>query len=191
MSFAASPSQQLQWKLNAIGSMSASFKQTVTTTNGRQQISYGNMAMLRPGYFRWQVNSPFRQLIVADGKKMWFYNKELQQVTVKKQSKAITGSPAFILSGYAKRLSDYFNIKALPAKKGSQRYSLVRRGGRKDFAAIEMTFKGADIKRIVAKDRLGQILAIGFSSITRNRRMAKSLFRFKSPAGVDVINQAG
>ena len=58
--------------------------------------------ILRPGRFRWELTpagaaSP--QLMVADGKNLWFYDRDLEQVSVKAAAAALTATPASLLSG--------------------------------------------------------------------------------------------
>src|SRR5258708_7700972 len=88
--YAQSPTEELQGKLNAINKMSANFDQTIKAGNREVSNSLGTMALSRPGRFRWQTKSPLEQIIVADGKKLWIYDVDLEQVTVRKQDKGLS-----------------------------------------------------------------------------------------------------
>src|SRR5580704_14348669 len=98
--FSQTSAELLQTKLNAIRSMTANFNQVVKAKNREVSRSSGIMALERPGRFRWQTKSPMEQLVVADGQKMWIYDVDLEQVTVKKQGKGLGGTAALFLSGY-------------------------------------------------------------------------------------------
>lgn len=85
--FSETPDVLLQTKLNSIRSMTAVFKQSVKAKHRVVSRSSGTMALQRPGRFRWQTLQPMAQLMVADGQKIWIYDKDLEQVTVKTQKK--------------------------------------------------------------------------------------------------------
>ena len=90
--FAATPSELLQAKLNALRTMSADFTQVVKAKRREVSHSSGTMALSRPGRFRWQTKAPMEQLVVADGKQLWIYDVDLEQVSVKKQEKSVGGT---------------------------------------------------------------------------------------------------
>mgnify|MGYP005996639549 CR=1 FL=1 len=86
----------LQSLLNNIQSMQASFEQT--TIGQSHQVSYGNVAIQKPGKFRWEITKPQQQIILANGKTVTIYNVALQQATIQNQTQQID-SPAALLSG--------------------------------------------------------------------------------------------
>ena len=108
--FSQSAGELLQEKLNAIKSMTAQFNQIVKAKKREISRSSGTMALQRPGKFRWETKDPMEQLVVADGKKMWVYDVDLEQVTVKKQEKGLGGTAALFLSGYDDTVTRDFNV---------------------------------------------------------------------------------
>ena len=86
--------------------------------NGKtQQSATGKLVFSRPGKFRWEYQKPYEQLIVGDGNKLWVYDKELAQVTVKKLEGALGSSPAALLAG-SNDIGEYYNLNAKGVSRG-------------------------------------------------------------------------
>ena len=78
----------------------ATFEQRVFDRNKRMvQESRGTFAFARPGRFRWVYEKPYAQTIVGDGSRVWIYDQELKQVTVRRMDQALTSTPAALLAG--------------------------------------------------------------------------------------------
>src|SRR5262245_18696546 len=90
--FSETAGEDLQAKLNAMRCLTAEFKQVIKSKDKEISSSSGTMALERPGRFRWQTSEPMEQLVIADGKKLWVYDVDLEQVTVKKQEKQLGGT---------------------------------------------------------------------------------------------------
>lgn len=186
--FGDTVSDDVQAKLNAIKSMSANFSQVVKAGKRNVSNSEGVMALNRPGRFRWQTRSPLEQLVIADGKKLWIYDVDLEQVTVKKQEKGMGGTPALFLSGYDDTVARDFDV-VKTAKGNSQTYDLHAKSSKENYQRVKLTFQGAELSFIEFFDQLGQHTSIHLSHIKNNVKLADSTFQFKAPKGVDVINQ--
>jgi len=186
--YSASASDIVQKKLNNIRTMSASFSQTVKAKNRIVSRSSGKMALSRPGKFRWDTKSPMAQLVVADGKKMWVYDVELEQVTVKKQKKSLGGTAGLFLSGYDDTVARDYTVSM--RKSGStERFDLKAKKPGQGFQRVKMTFKGNELNRLDLYDQLGQITKVRFRRVKLNPELSKKLFDFKPPQGVDVVRQ--
>ena len=186
--FSQSASDDVQAKLNAIKGMSANFNQVVKA--GRREVSnsYGAMALSRPGRFRWQTKSPLEQLVVADGKQLWVYDVDLEQVTVKKQEKGLGGTPALFLSGYDDTVARDFTVtSAVNGKKVV--YDLHAKSAKENYQQVKLTFRGEQLSTIEFFDQLGQHTTVRLSNIKNNPTFATNLFQFKAPKGVDVVQQ--
>ncbi|WP_133129620.1 outer membrane lipoprotein chaperone LolA [Legionella yabuuchiae] len=178
----------LQKKLNAIQTMSASFKQVVQAKQRELSSSSGTMALSRPGRFRWDTKEPMAQLVVADGNKLWIYDKELEQVTVKKQQKGIGGTAGLFLSGYDNTVARDFEVTE--KTKGNQsQFDLKAKSNKENFQRVKLTFSGEQLKTMEMFDQLGQHTIVRLSNIKINPGLKTSLFKFKVPKGVDVVRQ--
>jgi outer membrane lipoprotein carrier protein len=186
--FSDSASDDVQTKLNAIKSMSASFSQIVRAGKREISNSRGVMALSRPGRFRWQTKSPMEQLVVADGKKLWIYDVDLEQVTVKKQDKGLGGTPALFLSGYDDTVARDFNVIKMGQGK-NQTYDLHAKSSKENYQQVKLTFQGDELSVIEFFDQLGQHTTVHLSNIKHNLKLADDLFQFTPPKGVDVVRQ--
>ncbi|GGI79561.1 outer membrane lipoprotein chaperone LolA [Legionella impletisoli] len=178
----------LQKKLNAIHTMSASFKQVVQAKKRQLSSSSGTMALSRPGRFRWDTKEPMAQLVVADGAKLWIYDKELEQVTVKKQQKGIGGTAGLFLSGYDNTVARDFEVDE-KTKGNESLFDLKAKSSKENFQRVKLTFSGDKLKTMEMFDQLGQHTIVRLSNIKVNPGLKTSLFKFKIPKGVDVVKQ--
>jgi chaperone LolA len=124
---------------------------------------------------------------VADGKNLWFYDRELAQVSVKPVAAALSATPVMLLSGSAAQLHDTFDIGAAGSHDGLDWVSVKPRSAEADFSHAELGFAGDRLARMVVNDRLGQTVQLDFQRSERNARVEPSELQFKPPSGVDVI----
>lgn len=151
------------------------------------QKSSGEMWLARPGRFRWDYTSPFRQLIVADGKRVWLYDVDLEQVTVRKTDNVIGNAPALLLSGNVP-LEDNFDIREETVN-GKQRVVLVPKQSDTGFERMTIAFDGGNLRHMELVDSLGNVTQLEFSATQRNIDIDDSQFKFVPPQGVDVIGE--
>jgi outer membrane lipoprotein carrier protein len=186
--------------LNGMTSLRTAFTQTVTDARGTQsEAGAGTLVVLRPGRFRWDyqphvdgaaapgASNERGQLLVADGKNLWFYDRELAQVSVKPVAAALTATPVTLLSGTAAQLHESFDISAAGSRDALDWVSVKPRSAEADFSHAELGFAHDRLTRMVVVDRLGQTVRLDFSRSERNVRVEPSEMQFKPPADVDVI----
>lgn len=181
-------SDALQVKLNAIRTMTAKFNQVVMAKKREISHSSGTMALARPGHFRWQTQQPMAQLVVADGKQLWIYDEDLEQVTVKKQDNGLGGTAGLFLSGYNDTVTRDFNV-TVKTLGDSSCFDLQARSIKANFQRAKLTFKGNALTAIELFDQLGQHTDVHLSAVKINPKIEQSLFQFKTPKGVDVVEQ--
>jgi outer membrane lipoprotein carrier protein len=163
------------------------FEQKIFDANRRLlQESRGVLAFSRPGRFRWSYVKPYAQLIVGDGSKVWIYDEDLKQVTVKKLDLALGSTPAALLAGNneamrAFRLSDKGTVD------GVEWLEALPRDKEGSFERIRMGFGPDGLKVMELVDSFGQTTVLRFKSLERNPSLSPSLFRFSPPKGADVI----
>jgi outer membrane lipoprotein carrier protein len=169
-------------------SFQATFTQTVVDSGGEQlQRSEGSVWIERPGRFRWDYRTPYRQLIVADGERLWTYDEDLEQATVQRIDEALSSTPAMLLSGF-RPLSEVMSWSA--AEGDDPRLDWFRLEPRRADAAVEkirIGFDGDQLAIIDVVDGLGNSTRIRFSAIVRNEPVDDSLFRLRLPEDTDII----
>ena len=173
--------------LDTMKTLRADFAQIVVAKNGKKsQQSSGVMMISRPGKSRWQIEKPYGQLLVGDGEKVWIYDQDLRQVTVKKVDAAIGSTPAALLVG-GKTLEKNFTLREIGVRDGLEWLEAIPKTADSGFEKIQIGFSGNDVKAMELFDNFGQMTSLYFNNIDRNPPLAASLFSFKPPAGVDVL----
>lgn len=171
----------------------AAFVQTLYFKSGKKpQKSAGSIALSRPGKFRWQVEQPFQQLIVGDGRKVWLYDPDLKQVTVKKMVDTLGGTPAAILAGEPGQGSSLavgrnFSLSAAGERDGLVWVEARPKAADATFDNVRLGFRGGELAAMEMHDNFGQVTLVEFANVERNPAIGAGLFRFNPPAGVDVI----
>lgn len=167
----------------------ADFSQTVSDKSGRiSQQASGTMAFARPGKFRWDYARPYEQTIVGDGVKLWLYDKDLDQVTVKPLGDVIAGTPAALLAG-DDAIEKYFSLKNAGESDGLEWLVATPRNRDTTFERIRMGFKGDNLVQMELFDFFGQRTLLKLSGFVRNPAIPVSLFKFTPPKGADVIGE--
>jgi len=185
----ASTVDELKSLLQQTTTARAHFAQIVLDSNMKTlQQATGTMQFSRPGKFRWEYDKPYEQTIVGDGTRVWLYDKDLNQVTVRRFDRAIGSSPAALLAGSNEIEKDY-TLKSLPSRDGLDWLEAVPRTPDTAFERIRMGFGKTGLEAMELRDQFGQTTVIKFSTIERNAKLAPELFRFTPPKGVDVISE--
>jgi outer membrane lipoprotein carrier protein len=150
------------------------------------QESRGELAFSRPGKFRWSYVKPYAQLIVGDGRKVWIYDEDLRQVTVRKLDQALGSTPAALLAGNNEAMRS-FRLVDRGVKDGMEWLEAVPREREGGFERIRMGFGDSGLRAMELVDSLGQTTVLRFSALERNPSLDPALFRFSPPKGADVI----
>jgi outer membrane lipoprotein carrier protein len=177
--------------LKSVRTLSADFVQVVRSRDG-QIISRatGTLSLSRPDRFRWDYRDPYVQVIVADGRKLWLYDADLEQVTVRPLESGLGSTPAMLLSG-AGSVGDSFSSGPVERDGEWTWCRLVPKQHGSDFESVGLGFD--DRGGLVAMqllDKLGQSTELNFSKVAQNPKLAPALFEFTPPKGADVIGDA-
>lgn len=187
---AASPTEVVDRYFAELSTWSADFEQKVTGEAGSApRVASGHLYLRKPGRFRWDYKTPNEQLILADGRKLWFYDKDLAQVNVRDMDATLASTPAVLLSS-GEPVSREFDIKTLPDDGGLNWFELRPRRKNSDFLAARIGFSHGELRRMLLADKLNQLTQLDFSHAVRNSTLPDDLFTFTPPPGVDVIGEA-
>lgn len=187
-----SPASDLDKYLTGLSSWSADFTQTIEDAQGKvQRTAAGKFYLQRPGKFRWDYAEPSQQLVLGDGKEIWFYDKDLAQANVRNMDATLASTPAVLLSGTGS-VSEQFDVKALPDEDGLHWYQLVPKHPDTDFQLVRIGFdKQGELAHMFLADKLNQITQLTFTHPVKNPKLIADLFTFSPPPGVDVIGRDG
>jgi outer membrane lipoprotein carrier protein len=176
--------------LENLQSLRTSFSQVVLDAKGQQlETGQGTLLVRRPGKFRWEYTPEGEgpQVLVADGVNLWFYDRDLQQATVKPAAAALTTTPVILLSGTAAEMRAAFTITDEGMRDALAWVQVTPRSATAEFSSAELGFRGTQLARLVIHDRLNQTDTLSFTNSARDARVEDAELRFTPPAGVDVI----
>jgi outer membrane lipoprotein carrier protein len=171
---------------HGLDSISGEFEQQVREPNGKGRTSHGTLALKAPRQFRWEVASPYRQLIVADGEKVWIYDPDLEQVTVRAQGSEEAHSPLTVLTDLS-QLDRDFIASEQGDRDGLNWLRLKSKDKEPQFEYCDLGFGNAGLERMQFADALGDVTEIRFTNWRRNSKLPADEFHFVPPKGVDVI----
>jgi outer membrane lipoprotein carrier protein len=179
--------QRLDAFADGLHSLKGNFTQTLTDASGQgAKTSSGTLALEAPREFRWDTLAPYKQTIVADGSRVWLYDPELEQVTVRVQSTEEAHSPLTVITDL-KQLDRDFQVAERGERDGLTWLRLTSKARDPQFGYADLGFDATGLKRMVFEDQLGAITDIQFSGWQRNVDLPASTFDFTPPPGADVI----
>ena len=185
----ASAYSEFQTFLKSTRSARGSFIQQVVNTAGRViETTEGSFVFRRPGRFRWEVRKPYEQLLVADGEQLYFYDRDLNQVTVRKLGDALAATPAAILFGKEPLDGDFRFIEA-GTREGLLWLEAIPLQRESGIERIVIGLKAGLPEALEVSDALGRTSRFSFRALERNPAIDETLFTFRAPAGADVIRQ--
>tara|TARA_B100001059_G_C17823783_1_gene580041 strand:+ start:52 stop:696 length:645 start_codon:yes stop_codon:yes gene_type:complete len=184
-----SAAKRLNELLSAANTMSATFSQMTLSSNGSSlQETTGQVTLQRPGMFRWHTDASLEQVLVSNGKKIWLYDPDLEQVTIQALDQRLTHTPALLLSGDVSTLSENFSISW---QEGSTVDDFVLSPKASDtmFETLRLSFRDGVINDMQLNDPIGQRTNILFQGVKLNEPVDAGQFNFTIPEGVDVISE--
>lgn len=181
--------QRLTGLLQKAETLTGRFSQLSLDGTGTQlQETSGEMMLKRPGQFRWHTDEPMEQLLVSDGKKVWLYDPDLEQVTIQTLDQRLTHTPALLLSGDVSTISENFEVSH---KEAGDVVDFTLKPKAKDtlFDNLRLSFRGGLINDMQLIDSVGQRTNILFHGVKMNEPLKAGLFTFEIPEGTDVISE--
>ncbi|CAH9017070.1 outer membrane lipoprotein chaperone LolA [Candidatus Nitrosacidococcus sp. I8] len=184
---AADPKRNLESFLTKTQTLVAEFNQTVL--NEEEEViekSQGVFSLQRPGKFRWDYKEPSTQLIIADGSKIWFYDRELEQVTVKSLNQALGDAPALLLAGNELPENEY-QVNALPSEDNLAWIEIIPQNQESAFKRLLLGFQRKNLREMKLYDNLNQVTQLYFYNIKIGLSFEDGTFSFTPPEEADVI----
>ncbi|RLA05864.1 MAG: outer membrane lipoprotein carrier protein LolA [Gammaproteobacteria bacterium] len=180
---------QLNGYLEKLDSFEANFQQTqMNSSNRLMDITSGKFVMKRPNRFRWQIVSPYEQLIIADGKSIWSIDNELEQVMVDDIGSSLANSPMMILSQKNSHIENYFSVTKIESKKSLEQFLLTPKDPSSNFEFIQLGFRQGILQTIELHDSLGQATLVTMTNIRNNPIVGNSHFIYQEIPDFDLID---
>jgi outer membrane lipoprotein carrier protein len=166
----------------------STFTQTVTAPDGaKKRSSSGSFEFLRPNRFRFVYAKPLEQTIVSDGQKVWIYDADLNQVSIRKFSAVLGATPAALLAGGS--LDKDFDVSNQPSEGGMEWVLALPKVKDGAFQSVRIGFKAKTLAAVEITDSFGQRSNLVFSQMQSNAPITADAFKFTTPPGADVIEQ--
>jgi outer membrane lipoprotein carrier protein len=183
--------QRLNTALRSLDNLRADFKQTVLDDNQQVvQQSSGQVSIQRPDKFRWEYKKPYEQQIIADGKELWVYDVDLEQVTVKPMDQALASAPIMVLMKN-QDIESGFDVSEIGQKKYLFWIELMPKQQDMEYSSVYLGLEGHTLKAMELRDRFGQSTRIVFENERENVVFDTKTFKFSPPPGVDVFGVGG
>ena len=187
----AQSADRLSRHFSEVQSIKAQFSQVLTDEDGLiLEEANGEMWLQRPGRFRWDYTAPYQQQIGSDGKTMWMYDNELEQITLRPVAEGLGRTPAVLLSGEGD-LFDQFNVTETGMAGGLEWLSLAPKEQDTDFKVIRLGFNGDALMAMELTDSLDQVTSIKFSGMQSNAKIKRDIFKLNIPKGTEVVGERG
>jgi len=177
--------------LDNMQTLQANFKQTLIDDQGVElESSSGVVFLKRPDKFRWDYKHPYQQTIVTNGEVLWFYDEDLEQVTIREVSSSVESTPVAILGSY-EDINKQFIIIDMENIEGFDWVELTPRDIDSQYNSIRLGFDKEKLGMMVMFDNLGQVTRIDFTEEVINKKLDNGTFDFEPPEGIDVIDGRG
>lgn len=182
---------QLRSFVAATRSAQGEFEQTVIASSGRKpQQAAGSFSFARPGKFRWEYSRPYQQLLVGDGVRLWSWDRDLNQVTVRQIGDALGATPAAVLFGSGE-LEDSFTLSEGGHSDGLDWVNARPKRADSSFENLRLGLVDGRLQRMEMRDNFGQTTRIEFTRLQSDPAPDGAQFRFTPPAGADLIGETG
>ena len=186
--WAADGVAQLQQFVSATRSAEGAFTQVVTAKSGRKpQHASGQFAFARPGKFRWSYEQPYVQLLVGDGTRLWSWDRDLNQVTVRRMGDALGATPAAVLFGETDLERNFALSNGPVTSDGLVWVDAEPKKPESGFESLRIGLRDGRLIRMEMRDSFGQQTEIVFTRFQANPVLDADYFRFRMPPGADVI----
>ncbi|MDP9142035.1 MAG: outer membrane lipoprotein chaperone LolA [Pseudomonadota bacterium] len=180
---------RLQRFVADVQTLSAQFEQVQYDEQGRENARRaGSFDLARPGRFKWHYQTPYEQLMLSDGQKIWNYEPDLAQVTVRDAAQILRDTPAALLA-QGGDIEKTFSVTDAGVDGDAQKLRLEPKAADADIRLIELWLQANGTPlRMRLHDPLGGTSDIRFSAVNRNAKIASSVFQFTPPKGVEVVD---
>ena len=187
-SAAADGRARLDAFLKGLTSLQSSFEQvTFSADHTRMMEARGTLYLQRPGRFRWEYDTPNKQVIVADGKRVYLHDLDLDQVSHQSEEKALRGTPALLLASDTPIDRD-FSTRPIESTDGRDWVELTPKAKDSEIVRIELGFGATGLESLIMEDSFGQQTRLNFGRTKRNPILDLGLFKMDEKVGGDFLS---
>jgi len=181
--------KEVQKKYDTIKTLKADFVQVALSVGqNKGRVSNGNLVIKKPGKMRWEFQKPVGDVVVSDGKKMWIYQQDLNQVIETKIEENTPQVAMNFLAG-AGSIDKDFNVELLGTVEDKFELKLTSKEGIPHINEIVLLVdkKTFVVVKTTVKDSFGGETAVEIKNVKINENVKDKLFEYKAPKGVTVM----
>lgn len=185
---AAAVVSKLQSKYESITSIKADFTQEVSSKGMPAMKSEGKVWLKKPGKMRWEYKKPAKDLIVSDGRTIWLYQPDLNQVIERPASMSASAMATDFLSGIG-NVEKEFEVKLSPVESVNHVLILTPKQEQPGLKKLilEVGKEKFIVEKTVITDHFGNQTAVTFKDIKLNASIKDSLFKYTPPRGAAIV----
>jgi outer membrane lipoprotein carrier protein len=184
-----SPLQELVSRLAGTSSIQADVEQLILSQDGRQiQALQARLIMQKPDKLSWQVIDPYEELMISDGESLWYYEPDLEQVSIQDFPEDVENNPILLLNDDLQAIADAYEVSMGYVDEEVSQYVLLPLASSSSYERFSMTFAGQDLLQMQFETSVGQLTSFSFSNISNNVDIDPMVFDFAIPQDVDVID---
>jgi outer membrane lipoprotein carrier protein len=183
------PLQALISTLAETSSIQAEVEQLILSQDGRQiQALQAELVMQKPNKLNWHVIAPYEELMISDGESLWYYEPDLEQVSIQDFPDDVENNPILLLNDDLQAIADAYEVSMGYVDAEVKQYILLPLTTSSSYERFSMTFSGADILQMQFESSVGQLTSFSFSNITNNAAIDPTVFSFVTPADIEIID---
>ena len=184
-----SPLEELVATLAGTSSIQADVEQLILSQDGRQiQALQARLIMQKPDKLNWQVTEPYEESMVSDGQSLWYYEPDLEQVSIQDFPEDVENNPILLLNDDLQAIADAYEVSMGYVDDEVRQYVLLPLASSSSYERFSMTFSGQNLLQMQFESSVGQLTSFSFSNITNNVDIDPTVFDFAIPQDVDVID---
>ena len=185
----ANNNNPLQYFLTDLNTLEAKFFQTLINENGDNlEKTEGILYLKTPGSFFWHYQKPYEQKIISNGNKLWIFDEDLEQVTIKNIDNKIEQTPAGIILGN-QSIKEHFVQVNLGIIDSYDWIELTPKDLDAQYKSIKIGFNNDNLGMMIIVDNLEQITRIDFADAKKNIKLSSEIFNFIVPDNIDIFDE--
>lgn len=151
-----------------------------------QELS-GQLILQRPDKFFWESGEPFPQQIISDGKAIWHYDEDLEQVVVQQYSEQVENTPLLLILSDASKIKERFELASYSKKRQVEQFSLLLKDSNQSVKQVDIRFEKGVLSGLRFVDNLQQVTDIQLNNRKNNQTLDAKIFQFEVPEDADIL----
>lgn len=183
------PLETLISTLGETSSIQADVEQLILSQDGREiQALQAELVMQKPDKLNWHVIEPYEEIMVSDGESLWYYEPDLEQVSIQDFPDDVENNPILLLNDDLQAIENAYEVSMGYVDEEVTQYILLPLTASSSYERFSMTFSGPDLVQMQFESSVGQLTSFSFTNIINNAAIEPTAFTFAIPADIEIID---